>query len=152
MLHYPLSGCRSGSMKAQTLVFERVLLFFIGVIIFVVCFAVFTNYQDYFLGIGTDDQLEDVGNYISYNILRLAEKGAGEEAEIKVSIPPMIGNEQYTVILTNAGLEIITAKTEKNIFLKLYGLNETFEFGGERVISSRGEFLIYKKQNRIILI
>ena len=43
--------------KAQSVIFEQVILFGIGVAIFIICFAIFNIYQNYFMTISLNDQL-----------------------------------------------------------------------------------------------
>jgi len=149
--HWPAQ--RPRRMKAATQVFERVLLFGIGVIIFIACYAVFNNYQSYFLGVSMEDQVDEIGSYIATGILKVAEKGNQTEASISLKIPPRAGNEPYIVRLSSAGLNISTTVTGYSRFFRLYGLNKTFVMTGESVVSTTvSELLIYKKGNRIILL
>lgn len=143
---------RGGVLKAQTMIFERVLLFMVGVVIFIACFMIFLNYQDYFLEVSVDDQLDDVGKHISSTILKLAEKQNQTEASISIEIPSKVGNEVYSIHLSCDGLNITTTVTGRNRLFKLYGLSESFEFGGETIYSTVSELMIYKKGNRIILL
>ncbi len=140
-------------MKAQSMVFERVMLFSIGVIIFVISFAVFASYDDFFVSSSMENQLSTLGNHISYSILRVAEKEDNAEAKLHVDIPPRIGNEPYYIVLAGNGLNITTAVTHETRFFNVYGLNESYSLGGERILSTKTDsVMIYKKGKRIILI
>lgn len=140
-------------MKAAALVFERVMLFAVGVIIFIACYAIFMDYQSYFIEISIEDQLVAVGNHITTNIVMVAEKDNITETRLSIKIPTRIGNEPYSVELSDAGLNISTLTTGQSKMFLLYGLNESFILGGDRIVStSVNEILIYKKGNRIILL
>jgi len=148
-----LSAVCGRKMKAQAMVFERMMLFLIGVIIFVVCFAIFMGYQDYFTTTSMDSQMDILGSHISYSILKVAEKEYEAESRLNIEIPKRIGNEPYIVILSSRGLNITTTITGENRFFNVYGLNESFTLGGEKIVSTATEsVMIYKKGNRIILI
>lgn len=147
----PIPRNRTGRMKGQNLVFERVMLFAIGVAIFIACFAVFDSYQKYYTIVGRDDQLSSLGAHVSFAILDAAKKSNSTEATIKLDIPPVIGGENYILSLTQQGLNITMTHSKRHELFHLYGLNESFKFGGEKVLSRGGELLIYKKGNLIIL-
>jgi hypothetical protein len=138
-------------MKAQSLIFEQVLLFAVGVFIFVVCFAIFTSYQDYFLSVSVNDQLEEVRNLIVFNILKLSEKGDEVESSITLPISKNVGSEGYKVELSGNGLNVTSIISGISKFSNLYGLNESFELNG-RAMSTSGRIIIYKTEKRIRLI
>jgi len=142
----------SGSKKGQTLVFERLLLFMISVVVFIVCFAIFVSYQEYFVGVSITDQIRAVGNHVSSKILKVAAQDYSEEAVIKVDIPQRIGDETYMIKLSNVGLNITTGESGVSSLFKLYDINSSFDLGGSTIMSSISEFMIYKKGNRIILL
>jgi hypothetical protein len=150
---FELQGNGTHRMKAAATVFERVALFGVGVLIFIVSYSIFLNYQAYFIELSLDDQLDEVGNHITTNILKLAEKEFETEASISVKIPPRIGDEPFFIELYGEGLNITTTVTGKKKTFKLYGLSESYILGGERILSTQvNEFIIYKKENRIILL
>jgi len=140
-----------GNMKAQTMIFERVILFFAGVVIFVICFAVFLSYQSYFMDVGSYDQLDQIGNHIKSSIIKAAKTGADTNVRMYVDIPPRIGNDDYAIEFSQNGLNLITA-TGKTGSFTFYGLNETFQFDNKRIVSTVRKFLIYKNGNRIIIL
>jgi hypothetical protein len=123
------------------------------VVIFIASYAIFMNYQEHFIQVSLDDQINDVGAFITTNILKIAGKEDPTEAKIFIEIPPRIGNEPYSVMLSQAGLNITTTQTGKTRMFNIYGLSKYYELGGERVLSTEAsEILIYKKGNRIILL
>ena len=63
-------------MKGQSPIFEQVMLFLIGVAIFIACLSVFSIYEVYFTDIMMEDQLNEVEGFIISNILRLSKKDA----------------------------------------------------------------------------
>jgi hypothetical protein len=148
-----IHGSQALFMKAAAQVFERVMLFAVGVLIFIACYAIFMNYQSYFIEISIEDQLDVVGNHITTNIIIVAEKQNMTETRLSIKIPSRVGNEPYSVELSDAGLNITTLTTQQSKIYMLYGLNESFILGGDSIVStSVNEILIYKKGNRIILL
>lgn len=141
-----------GQMKGVSSIFERVLLFVMGVVIFIACFAIFINYQVYFEKSGIEDQLDMVGNTVGSAVLKLAARGNATESSLTVEIPPRIGNSTYFVKLTNLGIEVTMTSGGRTRSFQLYGLNESFSLGGERTLSSMGKLVVYKKGNRIIIV
>jgi len=140
-------------MKAATQVFERVMLFGVGVVIFIACYSIFIGYQAHFIEVSLEDQLDEVGVHITTNIMKAIRKENRTEARISIKIPQRVGNEPYYIRLSREGLNITTAVTGQNRFFNLYGIKESFSLGGETIISTEvSELLIYKKGNRIILL
>ncbi len=138
-------------MKAQSLVFEQVMLFVIGISILIICFAIFATYQDYFLSVSVNDQLEEVRNLIVFNILKLSEKEDEVESSITLPISKNVGSEAYKVELSENGLNVTSLVSGVSKFSNVYGLNESFEFSG-RAVSTSGRIIIYKTGKRIRLI
>ena len=142
-------------MKGQLMVFEQVMLFILGVLIFLVCFASFSSYGDVFTQNGNDDQLEQVTNYIAYSIVRASEGWNGTSSYYDIDIPKTIGGESYRIKLTPAGLNVTTLPSFNYRFSYLYGLNRTVDFsgsgGGSEVTSQTGIVVLYKNGNKIIL-
>ncbi len=136
-------------MKAQSLIFEQVMLFAVGIILFIICLAIFTIYQNHYRSVGLDDKLDELKEWIASNIIKVAENGENVNITISLKIPRTIENEAYIIRLDSNGLNITTRKKSK--FSSLYNLNKSFELGGKRIISTEGGFIIYKKENKIIL-
>jgi hypothetical protein len=133
----------------QSIIFEQVLLFGIGVAIFVALFGVFTVYQNYFASANLDNQLDEVKNVVVSNIIKLSEKG-DVDAYVMMKIPRKISDEGYEISLSGSGLNVTGLLTGISKSSSLYGLNETHELAGS-VMSALGRFIIYKKGNKIIL-
>lgn len=138
-------------MKAQSLIFEQVMLFAVGIFIFIVCFAIFTAYQSHFLSVSVNDQLEEVRNAIVFNILKLSEKDDMVESIITLPIPKNVGSEGYKVELSENGLNVTAFFSGISKFSNLYGLNESFELNG-KAMSTNGRVIIYKTEKGIRLI
>lgn len=136
-------------LSGQSLVFEQVLLFAIGVGIFVVLFAAFAVYQNYFVSINLHNQLDEVKDVAVLNVLKLIEK-ENVTAHVVVEIPRRISDEGYEIVLSNNGLNVTSLLTGISKFSSLYGLNESYNMSGS-VMSIFGRFIIYKKENKIIL-
>ena len=136
--------------KGQSLIFEQVLLFGISVALFVVMFAVFTIYQGYFLSVGGDNQLDEVKEWVSGNILKLAEKDAN--SSVTIPIPRTIESEAYVITADflgpNPGLKIKHPSKTKTS--SLYSLNTYFSISGS-VASVGGKIIIKKENNQIII-
>jgi len=134
-------------MKGQILVFEQVMLFSAGVAIFIVLFTFFTIYQEYFVSVGIEDQLNSVNNWITSNILKISSR---QNSSIILPIPKRIGNEIYMIKLDNNGLNVTNMALDITKTSNIYGLGKLFNLSG-RVLSTGGRILIYKKGNEIIL-
>lgn len=136
--------------KGQTLIFEQVLLFSIGVAIFIATFALFSVYQSHYISAMRWDQLKGVREYIVSNIIELSEKGEFESS-VTLEIPKMIGNDFYRIRLSNNGLNIslLTGDIDYD-FSSLYGLNSSYTFEGS-ITSDKGRIIIYKIGNSIKL-
>jgi hypothetical protein len=136
--------------KGQTLVFEQVLLFSIGVAIFIASFALFSMYQSHYISAMRWDQLKGVKEYLVSSIIELSEKEEFESS-VTLEIPRMIGNDFYRIRLSNSGLNIsiLTGDIDYD-FSPLYGLGNSYTFEGS-VTSDRGKVIIYKIGNSIKL-
>lgn len=136
-------------LSGQSLVFEQVLLFGIGVGIFVTLFAAFAVYQMYFSDMSINNQLSEIKDVVVLNIMRLTDK-ENITASVMLDIPRRVGDEGYEIRLSSNGLVVrsLISGTEKTS--SLYGLNQTYNMSGS-VMSVLGRFIIYKKENKIIL-
>ena len=137
-------------MKAVSMIIEYSLLFMFGIIIFISCISVFNNYDAYFSSVSVSDHLTEVSEYVSSNIIKLAETGSGEESSIMLSIPKKIGNENYMIELSSQGLNVTSVVTHVSRQLTLYNLNSTYSLSG-KAASTAGSVIIYKTGNQIII-
>lgn len=137
--------------KGQAQVFEQVLLFAIGVMIFIVCFASFSAYQSYFVDAGNTDQLIQIRDYIAYAIVKASEGWNTTDSYITLEVPKTIGDEMYRVKLWPKGLTITMLPSMRSNFTELYGINLTTELIESEVPSSYGRIVLYKNGNKIIL-
>ncbi len=140
-----------GKMKAQSLVFERMMIFLSGVVIFVICLGMFLNYQAFYTQVSVADQVDGIGSTIRSTIINLAKTGTETQYTVEVSVPPRIGNEDYSIEFSQLGFEIESSSGTKRMFT-LFGLNETYQIDSKRVASTARDFLIYKNGNRIIIL
>ncbi|MBI4019768.1 MAG: hypothetical protein HY367_00425 [Candidatus Aenigmarchaeota archaeon] len=136
------------SRKGQVLVFQHTMLFTIAVGIFILLFAVFNIYSTYYNSTAARDQIKTVRDVLLANIIKLAEKDGDSSAV--VDLPKRIGDEEYIMELSQAGLNITTTRTSTNIFSGLYGINETFALSG-RAASGKGQVIIFKTAGTIII-
>ena len=141
----------AGRRKGQIMVFEQVLLFAIGMLIFIVCFASFSAYEDYFVKAGNEDQLVQVRDYIAFALVKASEGWATTNSYSTIKIPSSIGNEMYKVNLSSAGLNVTMLPSMKYSFTGLYWLNMTTQFLNSEVTSASGMIVLYKNGNKIIL-
>jgi hypothetical protein len=100
--------------------------------------------------VGVNDQLLEISEYVGSNIIKLAETGSAEDASVILKIPRKIGNEEYVIELSGNGLNVTSSTTRVSRHSGLYNLNETYSLTG-RVASGRGEAIIYKTGNQIII-
>jgi hypothetical protein len=136
-------------LKAQSLIFEQVLLFMISVAIFIVCFALFQIYESYFTSIALNDQVKAVRDLISSQVLQLI-KYEGVDVSTSLRIPKRIGGELYYMSFTGSGLHISTQQSGIAATSDFFRLGDTYSFYGNST-SAKGEIIIYKSGNNIIL-
>lgn len=134
--------------KGQTAVFEEVMLFGIGVGIFIASFFIFNYYQDVSLGITGEDHMNEMLQYISSTVMDIS-KSEGNVSVI-ISIPEKINNEFYSVTLNNTGLYIETIPDGFVVSSNLYGITD----GGINIIpatvaSVSKKIMVHKKGNDI---
>lgn len=135
--------------KAQVVVFEQVILFFMGIILFVICFTVFNVYNMHFSNTSFNEQLSEIRLAVASSIIKLSSKDS--DSSITLRVPSKIGDEPYRISLSNSGLNITTLVTSKTRRSSLYRLNESLNFSGS-VQSFAGRVIVYKKGNEIKLI
>ena len=135
--------------KAQIMIFEQVLLFLISVAIFISCFSLFSLYQNHFSFIALNDQVKAVRDVISSQVLELARF---EEMNIstRLRVPKKISGERYRMEFTGPNLTIITEETRTSASADFSRIASGYIFSGNS-IRSKGEIIIYKRGNNIIL-
>ena len=142
---------RTRRMHGQMMVFEQVMLFAIGVAIFIICFASFSAYESYFAETGNADQLDQVRDYVAYAIVKSSEGLGVTSSYFTIQIPKSIGGEIYRVNLSPIGLNVTALPSMRYSFTSLYNLGETTEFKESEVMSTSGMIVLYKNGNKIIL-
>ena len=135
--------------KSQTVIFEQVILFGIGVSIFLTCFVFFNLYQDYFVSISLNDQLGQMKSWVSSHILKLTENRDANSSVI-LEIPKRIGGEEYEIQLSDEGINVTSYYTKTEKKSQLFNLSNEYKLSG-KVRSMRRRFVIYKKGNEIII-
>jgi len=139
--------------KAESMIFEQVLLFGMGVIIFVACFSAFSIYQSYFSAVSSNDQIEQVRDILVSSIMKLSQKGYEMESTIELDLPRTIDGKAYIIELNDESFTIAlqgTKPIEKTSVFFNIGQSELLLSG--RVISTSDSVLIYKKENEIIMV
>lgn len=138
-------------MKALSLIFEYALLFMFGIIILISSIGAFRSYEIHFNAVSIDDQLIEVMEYVSSDIIKLSERGDDcLDCSIKITIPKKAGNENYMIELSNQGLNITSMETKVSKHTNLYNLSQTTWLGG-KAMSSSGNMIIIKRGNQIII-
>lgn len=136
--------------KGQTLVFEQMLMFTVGIVILLTSVALFMMYQTFYVSETAQDQITQVKEYIMSSIIKLCENEEFNSSTV-IEIPKTLGGSLYRISLTDSSLNI-TQEPEGplNDFSPLYGLNETFSFGG-MAISDVGRVVLYKRGTSVVL-
>ena len=137
-------------MRGQSPIFEQVMLFVLGVAIFIICFSMFKIYEDYFTDITVRDQLDAAKNFIISNILKLSKRSGDINSSIMLKIPRKAVNQPYQVSLSSKGINVTSLASGMYSDSGLYNLSKSFELEGS-TLSSYGKCIIYKKGNKIII-
>jgi len=143
---------KSRKMKGVSMVFEQVLLFMIGVMIFSACFFTFSMYQQQFTGMISQDQLNEIRDSVSSVVLDFSSRDSLVNSSMKMDLPGKIGDAGYMIELNSSGLVVYTMgpATIESIS-PLYGINHSITLSG-RFSSIHGrELIIYKNGNEIII-
>jgi hypothetical protein len=141
------------SMKGQTRIFEEVLLFGVSIAIFVTCLSIFQLYQEHFGFVSLNDQAVAIGNIVQGNLIEMARLGDAN-ASVIVTIPRVLSGESYLIKLNDTDVTITTKKRGFVYMGRLQMIGKdiggSFSLSGEAA-SSRGQIIIYKKGDNIIL-
>lgn len=150
----PLSGRRGPGVcshaKGQSMVFEQVMLFFMGVVIFSITLAFFMAYQGHVASQGTRDQLKEIAGHLTWSIINLAQRDYLENTTLAIAIPGTAGQEAYEMELSGDGLLVRANASGTAVFSNLCMLNRTMTLRG-RGSSADDTVIIYKKGNEIII-
>lgn len=139
--------------KGQSRVFEQVLLFGIGVAIFIACFSFFQIYQTEYTRTSMDDQLRGVRDTLYNHILEMSLNEV-INSSVVLRIPKRIGGEEYTVTVDDDDITIRTIISGKVVSMSLQMISSAhggkYSLSGESR-SSGGEIIIYKRGYNIII-
>ena len=138
--------------KGVSLVFEQVLLFMVGVMIFAACFVTFSLYQQQFTERISQDQLNEIRDSVSFVVLDFSSRGQQVNTSTSLDLPDRVGGNGYIIELNSSGLFVYTIGPDmRESFSPLYGINHSVSLSG-RFSSVHGrELLIYKNENEIII-
>ncbi len=136
--------------KGVSVIFEQVMLFLIGITIFLACFSIFRTYEDTFRYTIVMDQIEQVNEMVVSNIIGLSRR-ADTNTTLRVSVPVTIGEESYVINLTQEGLNLTTSVTGRSFFSPMAGINRSIALGGAFSTVHGSEFVIYKRGSQIII-
>src|SRR3989338_11063271 len=78
---------RERKRSGQTVVFEQVLLFAVGIVIFLACFAVFSIAQGYYTDAAARDQMGQVRELIAGEVQALAGGGTSSHGAAGLGFP-----------------------------------------------------------------
>jgi hypothetical protein len=134
--------------KGQSRIFEEVLLFGISVTIFITCFVIFDMYQSHYSFVSINDHASSVRDMIHQHIIELTRIDS-MDASIVLDIPEQISGEYYHIYINDTHITIVTEESGKSFLLELRMLG-SYSFSGEAA-SGKGEIIIYKKGNNIII-
>ena len=137
--------------KGVSIVFEQVLLFIIGIIIFMICFATFRSYELYFTESITINQMREVSELVALNIIVLSGRVEMVNTTMRVRVPDFVGSEPYEIRLTQEGLSLTGFESGKTVSKNLNTINQSFSLMGAFSTLHGNEFLIYKQGNKIII-
>ena len=136
--------------KGVSLVFEQVMLFVVGVTIFLTCFSLFKSYEVYHTGNIMQDQMNEVSDMVGSTIFSIS-WNQDYNSTLKRSVPERVGNEYYSIRLTQSGINLTSHQTGKMLFRPLASINDSYTLSGGFSTLHGTEFLIYKKGNQIII-
>jgi len=149
-------------MRGQIVVFENMIIFAISMVIFIFCFMIFLNLQDYYTVVSVHDQMNKVTNMVSAAIVAVATDHE-TNSSVVVKLPKTIGNEFYELRLYGATATSIYG----NVTVKLKGTvkgSEVFGLGccqsgmaclqgcyvfSGKALSQKGKVTVYKSGNQI---
>jgi len=145
-------GLARKRMKGVSLVFEQVLLFMIGVMIFSACFVTFSSYQQQFTDTISQDQINEIRDSVSSAVLDFSSRKQSVNSSMKMNLPDRIGNAGYIIELNSSGLFVYTLGPSRIEGVSLlYGINHSLSLSGRFSSISGRELLIYKNENEIII-
>src|SRR3989338_7917450 len=85
---------RERKRSGQTVVFEQVLLFAVGIVIFLACFAVFSIAQGYYTDAAARDQMGQVRELIAGEVQALAGGGNSSNGSAELAVPREVQGEE----------------------------------------------------------
>jgi hypothetical protein len=137
--------------KGINLVFEQVMLFLIGVAIFIFSFSAFNLYEYQFTDTIKKGQMVEVSTWIVSNLILVSEKSDEAETIINAKVPRLIGNENYKIELVQQGLNLTSSSGLTYIFSPLKSINQSYTLSGSFSTTRGDEFRIRKSKNSITI-
>ncbi|MEM5797849.1 MAG: hypothetical protein QXP39_02265 [Candidatus Aenigmatarchaeota archaeon] len=130
-------------MKGQNVILEAVLLFGIGVAIFLMCESLFLANQNYVREQTEATQLEMVKSYIISAIYEIASNPSN--VSMNIDIPTKVGESTYIIMLSENNITLQTARYTAEAKLEI----DCNMFG--RATSSSGKLELKKTENKIFI-
>ena len=137
--------------KGATLAFEQVMLFMIGISIFLASMFIFKSYEAYYTETISRDQMMDVTDLVASNIITFSFR-TGTNGSTWVSVPSEIGGEAYYIELRQDGLNVSSLTGRREVFRGLSTINQTYGLSGRfSTAGGRSQFQIFKNGDQIII-
>ena len=144
---------RPRTRKGQSVVFEQVLLFSVGVALFVFLFAVFSGLRGIWNTQAANDKLDAVTDQIAGTIVQVA-GDPGQDSLHTVLIPKTVAGESYKVELDANGI-VIRLETGPYHIVKdsaLFSLPQAYTFAPSTAWSVRGKLTVKKSGSTISIV
>jgi hypothetical protein len=141
---------RCNRLKGQTAVFEEVMLFGIGVAIFIASFYIFSYYQETMVQATAEDHLSETMEYLSSTLLDVSRMPGN--ASVTLQIPEKInGRYYYTIRLNQTGLFLKLVPDGKEISSNLYGIQNGagIIIRDSSIASVSRKIMIYKRGSEV---
>ncbi len=139
---------RERKRSGQTVIFEQVLLFAVGITIFLVCFAVFSIAQGYYTDAAATDQLRQVRELLAGEVQAFAASGNLTNGSVEVEVPREVQGEVYQIVLDSSGLNVSSAFLGISSASNLGRANESFNLSGA-LTSNSGRVTVEKRLGAI---
>lgn len=138
-------------LKGQSYVLEQLMLFSLGIAIFMVFFSAFTVYRDYFQSTTNADQIDQVKDYLTAYVLKAAQNERNVTSSFTVNIPKTLSGEPYKIEVTGSDLVITGIGSKIVRKSNLYNLTSSYDISGQTT-SMSGRITIKRTGDKINII
>ncbi len=136
--------------KGQTAVFEEVMLFGIGVAIFIASFFIFNYYQETSLDITAKDHMTEILDYVASELIDISRMEGN--VSLTLQIPEKINDRYYyTIKLNESGVFLRLVPDGPEISSNLYGIQNSWSIvlRENTVASVSRKLMMYKRGNEV---